>query len=244
MGAEPIHDWRKTLAATLDWWADAGVDMLVDDDPRDWLARPTPQAEPVAGVAVPLVQAAPPPEVLPDTLEAFVAWRMGDQAPEADWMTSHVAPGGDTASGWVILTDMPEPDDGTALLTGPAGRLLDRMLAAIGLHRDGVYLMSLVTARPLSGRIPPEQAERLLELARHQLALLKPRKLLVFGQAASRVPATTNGFPSGNSLEAVNQFGVETQVVATYPPRFLLERPAAKSEAWKHLLLLSRGQAE
>lgn len=244
MGAEPLHDWHATLASTLDWWRDAGVDMLVDDDPRDWLARPAPQAETPSGVSAPIAKASPPPEILPDTLDAFVAWRMGDKAPETAWMTPRIAPSGDAASGWVIFTDMPEADDAEALMTGAAGRLLDRMLAAIGLSRDGVYLMSLAVARPLSGRIPPEQAERLIELARHQLKLLKPRKLLIFGQAASRAIDATDGFPSGDSLQQVNQFDVETQVVATFPPRFLLERPVAKSEAWKHLLLLSRGPAE
>lgn len=244
MGAEPLHDWQKTLASTLEWWRDAGVDMLVDDDPRDWLARPAPRDEVSAGGVAPAAAAPAPPELLPDTLEAFLAWRMGDAAPEKDWMTPRIAPGGDTESGWVILTDMPEADDAEALMAGATGRLLDRMLEAIGLAHDGVYLMSLAIARPLSGRIPPDQEARLIELARHQLSLLKPRKLLLFGQAASRVVDGMNGFPSGNSLDDVNQFCVNTQVVATFHPRFLLERPVAKSEAWKHLLLLARGTAE
>jgi uracil-DNA glycosylase len=244
MGAEPLHDWHQTLASTLEWWRDAGVDMLVEDDPRDWLARPAPQPETPAGAPAPIAKIAPPPEILPDTLEAFVAWRMGDKAPEAGWMTPRFAPTGDAAAEWVILTDMPEPDDTEALLSGAPGRLLDRMLAAIGLTRDAVYLMPLAWARPLSGRIPPEQFARLVELAQHQLALLKPRKLLIFGQTASRAIDATDGFPSGDSIQEVNQFGVKTQAVATFPPRFLLERPVAKSEAWKHLLLLSRGPAE
>jgi DNA polymerase len=61
------------------------------------------------------------------------------------------------------------------------------------------------------------------------------------GQTASRVLAETNGSEPGNGLVDINHFGGQTQAVASLHPRFLLERPAAKSDAWKHLLLLTRG---
>ncbi|WP_404338733.1 uracil-DNA glycosylase family protein [Sphingomonas sp. MMS12-HWE2-04] len=91
---------------------------------------------------------------------------------------------------------------------------------------------------------PPDDEQRLVELARHQLGLVRPKRLLLLGQAASRVLAETNAAGPDNRIHAVNHFGARTAVVASYHPRFLLERPAAKSEAWKHLLLLSRGLAE
>ncbi|MFX5684569.1 hypothetical protein ABTE42_20800, partial [Acinetobacter baumannii] len=70
----------------------------------------------------------------------------------------------------VVLTDMPESDDQDALLAdGAAGTLLSRMLTAAGIARDSVYFLSLAVARPLAGRIPPDQEERLIEIARHHL---------------------------------------------------------------------------
>jgi uracil-DNA glycosylase family 4 len=118
------------------------------------------------------------------------------------------------------------------------------MLAAVGQSRETVYLLPLAVARPLTGRIPQDDEPRLLALARHHLTLLRPNKLFLLGQSASRVLAETSGGTPAASIHMVNHFGAQTRAVASYHPRFLLERPASKSEAWKHLLLLSRGSTE
>jgi DNA polymerase len=238
MGGEPVQDWQKAVASALEWWRDAGVDMLVEDDVRDWLARTPPPAAPAAAE---LAVAAPAVEALPDTLEAFVEWRMSDAAPEAGWHMPRFAPTGPADAEWVFVTDVPEAEDSEMLMSGPAGRLLDRMLAAIGLRRESVHLLPLAWARPLTGRIAPDDEARLIELARHHLSLLRPQKLFLLGQSASRVLDETNGDSLTNPIRAVNHFGGKTLAVASFHPRFLLERPAAKGEAWKHLLLLSRG---
>jgi len=238
MGGEPVQDWQKAVAGTLEWWRDAGVDMLVEDDVRDWLARTPPPAAPVTAE---LAVAAPTVETLPDTLEAFVEWRMSDAAPEAGWHMPRFAPTGPADAEWVFVTDVPEAEDSETLMSGPAGRLLDKMFAAIGLSRESVHLLPLAWARPLTGRIAPNDEARLIELARHHLSLLRPRKLFLLGQSASRVLAETNGESLTNPIRAVNHFDAKTLAVASFHPRFLLERPAAKGEAWKHLLLLSRG---
>jgi DNA polymerase len=238
MGGEPVQDWQKAAASALEWWRDAGVDMLVEDEARDWLARIAPPAQTVeaqAAVAEPVV------ETLPDTLEAFVAWRLGDTALEAGWHTPRLGPTGPADAQWVLVTDVPEVEDSDVLLSGPAGRLLDKMLAAIGQSRESVYLLPLAWARPVTGRIAPDDEAQLLELARHHLTLLDPKRLFLLGQSASRVLAETSGESLTNPIRDVNHFGGNTRAVASFHPRFLLERPAAKSEAWKHLLLLSRG---
>ncbi|MES2445170.1 MAG: uracil-DNA glycosylase family protein [Pseudomonadota bacterium] len=245
MGGEYGDQWRQSLASALLWWRDAGVDTLADDEPRDWLALPVAKA--AARAAEPAVASAPA-EILPDTLDAFLDWRLGEAAPEAEWLTPRIGPSGDPGAGLMILTDMPEPDDSDRLMTGAPGRLLDRMLAAIGESRESVYLASLAVARPLTGRIPAESEPRLIELALHHIELANPKRLLLLGQSASRVRSTTNGSDAGNAREDikddVKQLSQDRQVVASYHPRFLLERPAAKAEAWKHLVLLSRGTSQ
>jgi len=238
MGGEVVQDWQKAVASTLEWWRDAGVDMLVEDDVRDWLARTPP---PVPAVTSETAVAAPVAEALPDTLEAFVEWRMSDAAPEAGWHMPRFAPTGPIDAEWVFVTDVPEAEDSEMLMSGPAGRLLDKMLAAIGSSRESVHLLPLAWARPMTGRIAPDEEARLIELARHHLSLLRPKKLLLLGQSASRVLAETNGESLTNPIRDVNHFDAKTRAVASFHPRFLLERPAAKGEAWKHLLLLSRG---
>lgn len=240
MGVELTHDWRGSIASALDWWSDAGVDMLADDDARDWLALPPapPAAESRAAVAEPVV------ETLPDTLEDFVAWRMGDTAPEAGWMTPRIAPVAPETISLMILTDLPEPEDQDSLMGGPPGRLLDRMLAAIGESRESVYLASLAWARPLSGRIRPDHEARLIELARHHVALAQPKRLLLLGQSPGRVLDGTNGDEVMEPKADVQRLPASIEAVASFHPRFLLERPAAKAEAWRHLLLLSRGTGQ
>lgn len=236
MGGEYTADWGRTLASALEWWRDAGVETLQEEEARDWLARPVPVQPAQAAVT------SPQPETLPDTLAAFTAWRTGETVPEAAWLTPRIGPGGPADAALVVLTDMPESDDQDALLAdGAAGKLFSRMLTAAGIARDSVYFLSLAVARPLAGRIPPDQEGRLIEIAKHHLKLLQPARLLILGQAASRVVAEANDSASANGLVDVNHFGGKTQAVASLHPRFLLERPAAKSEAWKHLLLLTRG---
>jgi DNA polymerase len=241
MGGEYADQWRRDMASALEWWSDAGVDTLAADEPRDWLAPPAAKATPF--IAAPEAASAPA-EVLPDTLEAFLEWRMGESAPEAEWLTPRIGPSGNPAAGLMILTDIPEAEDTDALMTGAPGRLLDRMLAAIGESRESVYLASLATARPLTGRIPGEAEARLIELAQHLIGLVGPQRLLLLGQSASRVCRTTSGSAFGNGEQDSKDFGTNMRAVASYHPRFLLERPAAKAEAWKHLLLLSRGTSQ
>lgn len=237
MSATTDQEWQRTLTSALEWWQDAGVDMLVDEEARDWLAKPVPRTTTAAPAAV----AQPAAEALPETLEAFLAWRMGNDAPEAGWLTPRIGPSGPDDAEYVVLTDLPEATDTERLMDGPEGRLLDRMLAAIGLSRDTVYLAPLAFARPLTGRIPPEDEAQLFGLARHHLTLLGPKRLLLLGQAASRVLPGADGGADATSLHDINLFGADTRVVASPHPRLLMERPAAKREAWKQLLLLSRG---
>lgn len=240
MGVETVQDWRGTLSSTLDWWQDAGVDMLVDEEPRDWLARRTPPAE-----AAPAMDAvAAPVETLPDTLDAFIAWRMSDAAPEAGWMTPRIAPSGSPEAEWVIFVDTPEPEDAESLLGGGAGRLFDRMLAAVGISRGDVYLASLAFARPLAGRIPADERPRLAELARHHLSLLKPKKLLLLEQTTSCVLPETSSVDGFNRIHDINHSGATMRVLATYHPRWLLDHTAAKQIVWKQLLPFSREASE
>ena len=89
-------------ASALEWWEEAGVDTIVGEEPRDWLA---PKAK--AADAPP---PAPPPDALPDTLERLPGLA-GDDRPAAlrRARRGRAAPAGDPASGLMILTDMPSP---------------------------------------------------------------------------------------------------------------------------------------
>lgn len=243
MGIEGAIDWRQATVSALTWWEEAGVDIVVADMPRDWAARDAAPSAP-QGPAVQVAAPEPEPAPLPATLEAFIDWRYGSEAPEHRWDEPIVQAMGDPAAPLMIVTDLPEACDcslGT-LLSGDAGRLFDRMLQAIGTNRDSVYLVSLCIARPVTGQVPRDEEVRLAELARHHVALAAPKKLLLFGGAVSRAILGLDGPNSRGRLQAVNYQGGQSMAVATYPPRLLLEKPALKADCWRDLQLLIGGQ--
>lgn len=235
MGADQNSDWHEAIASALDWWREAGVDVELQESPRDWLAAPA-VATPAVAVASDAASAAPP---LPATLEAFATWRLGPDVPEAAWRVPLISATGPTSSELMILLEMPEREDATEgrLLGGGAGRLFDRMLAAIGLDRNRVHIASIAAGRPVSGRIPREAMEPLSTIARHYVGLVKPRALLLLGNAPCQVMLGDLCQSARGGLRPVNQGGA-TVAVASFHPQQLLERPQMKAESWKDLQML------
>jgi len=242
MGAIPTFDTAPldgALAASiLDWWHDAGVDLLVEDEPRDWSA-PEP-------VRAPRVMPGQPPAAaplttsvasLPDTLEAFLAWRLSDAAPEASWDGISLTATGPADAALMVLVDCPDRDDGDAgqILSGAPGRLFDRMLAAMGLSRETVHIASVCARRPIAGRTPAGLETRLAEIALHHVTLIAPRGLLLLGNAASRAVLGTELTDARGHSHAIDHKSGKSTAVATFHPRFLIEKPMAKAESWKDL---------
>ena len=243
MGADQHLDWMSSAASALDWWQEAGVDVLVEDAPRDWLAEQ--MAAPVAFTALPPATPVHVPATLPDTLADFIAWRLGDAVPEVEWRGVSIAASGPADADVMILVDCPDKDDGAAgmLMTGQTGALFDRMLAAIGLSRETIHLAAVCARRPVAGRMPREVEARLAEISRHHIGLVAPKRLLLLGNAASRAILGAEMPGTRGSLHPFNHKGGDTGVVASFHPRFLIEKPAAKAEAWKDLQLLMGGIA-
>lgn len=236
-------NWRAAAESALEWWRDAGVDTLVDEAPRDWLALPVSNAPPAT------VESVAASTAMPTTLVAFALWRAGPDAPEAGWNGRRVAAEGDPGAPLWVFTDLPDREDLSEgrLLSGAAGRLFDQMLAAIGRTRADVLLVPLATARPPAGRIERDVEARLGEVARHHLSLGHPPRALLLGEAASRAllgiscrdargtPHRVNHAVGSDGVEA------ETMIVASFHPRLLLERPMAKADAWRDLRLVENG---
>lgn len=234
MGVDQHIQWHEAAASALEWWADAGADTLVEDELRDWFATPAPPARPLA------VTSAPAADLPPDTLDAFVAWRMGDAVPEASWNAQRVPVQPQKNPSLMILTDLPQPDDSAEAgwMTGPVGVLLDRMLAAIGEVREQVVIAGIAHARPLTGRMPADAQPVLEDFARRLVTLVAPQRLLLFGAEPCRALLGPDGQRGG--LRTLNHDGLACPTIATFHPRFLLERPLAKAETWRHLQLLIR----
>ena len=230
MGIELLGDWRAAAVSTLDWWREAGVDVVVDESPRDWLAReivPAPVAEP-----------APVVTTLPASLAEFLAWRVSDAAPESTWRGASAAASGPPDAALMVLVDCPDQGDRERLLGGAAGTLFDRMLAAMGSSRAAVHLAAVCAKRPVGGRMPADVTAELHRLARHHVGLVRPKRLLLMGDAASRALLAADVVRARGNLHLVDHDGGQTAAVASFHPRWLLENPARKADAWRDLQLL------
>lgn len=232
MGADQNIDWRAEAASALDWWREAGVDVEIADAPRDWLA-------PVSLANAAAEPTATAPTQFPATLAAFTTWRIGDDAIERAWGSTLIPPSGPTDAALTVLIEMPEREDADEgrLLGGKAGRLFDRMLAAIGLDRDQVHIVSIAAARPVAGRIPREAVAPLTALTRHYVGLVQPKALLLLGNAPCQVMLDDLCQQVRGRLRPLNQAGT-TLALASFHPQQLIERPQWKAESWKDLQML------
>lgn len=229
------QDGADALRGMLSWWQLAGVDVTVDDAPRQWL-----RVRSASASVLPAEQTVPPPGTLPPTVEALVSWlssvesfpALGDHRP---------APSGAITSGLMLLADMPDAEDmvSGALVSGAAGRLLDAMLGAIGRDRAASYLAAFAPGRPPTGRIDPGLEGELSRVARHHVALIRPRALLLMGDATIRAFTGMNLAQARGSIHPINLDGLTVPAVATFHPRFLLQQPARKADAWADLRMLT-----
>lgn len=238
-----LHNYSNAQAlSALAWLVDAGVDTLVDDAPFDWLAPPAPVQLPPPAAAEPLVPCeaeaiveARAAVVSADTLGALEAALCDFDGCTLAAYGAPLFAAGKPGSAVMLIGDAPLAD---GVFAGPAGLLLDRMLAAIGLSRDGAYLANLVYW-PTPGGRPPAPAEIAAcapFLARH-IELAAPRVVLALGGAAA---AALTGIDSGiNRLRGHWQVGMNgVAVLPIFHPTQLLAQPTLKALAWRDLLTL------
>jgi DNA polymerase len=130
---------------------------------------------------------------------------------------------------------------------GASGRLLDKMLATIGLDRDTVYITNVIYWRPPGNR-SPTQAEiaACQPFLERQIALLQP-DLMVFvgGIAARALLGVKEGVTKlrGRRFTYQAQDGASTPALVMFHPAYLLRQPAQKRLAWRDLLAI-HGQLE
>ena len=126
---------------------------------------------------------------------------------------------------------------------GAAGKLLDRMLGAIGLTREEVYIANVVKCRPPNNRVPePEEAAACLPYLRCQYALIRPKIVVCMG-------ATAAGYlyEHGTGISRVRGIWKQKQGVwflPTYHPAALLRDESKKRYAWEDLQALRQKYQE
>jgi DNA polymerase len=140
----------------------------------------------------------------------------------------------------MILADMPSGEDCSAgtLISGEAGRLFDRMLAAIGRDRNSVYLAALSCIRSPSGQLNSEAMKSCAALARHHIGLAAPKSVLLFGDACAKAMLGLSVPQARGRWHDLPTHAGPVKALATIAPRQLLESPRLKALAWADLQML------
>jgi len=147
---------------------------------------------------------------------------------------------------WMVVGEVPgEQEDAEGLpFVGPAGQLLDRMLAALKLSRaeDGpaepsqrAYVTNALKCRPRNRNPTPAEMAQCEPYLQRQIELLRPRIILAMGVVAAKALLRSDE-PLGRLRGQVYRYrGVP--LVVTYHPGYLLRHPLEKAKAWADLCL-------
>ena len=259
--AAPLTDQPPIdLASLLRWYVAMGVDLAIDEAPHDRFAPVVPA--PVAAPAADAVLPAPPrrPAVQTATAVALGAVEHAEAARDlADLRARFEAFEGCTLKATaghfvfgagavgapiMFVGDVPgdEEDRVGETFVGAAGELLDRMLAAIGLDRTGVYLTQVVPWRPPGNRPPsPLETAACLPFVHRHIDLVGPRIVVPLGQAAAQwlLASKESLMRLRGRWLAYPGRGGEVRARVTLHPRLLLETPIHKRLAWQDLQVLA-----
>jgi uracil-DNA glycosylase family 4 len=261
----PPHKPARDL---LDFYAEAGVDALVGEEPVDRFAdtslphastsklrppsatlpRNEAGSESLAPLAAPeeaamAARAAAKSATTLDELRAILdkfdgcalkatATRLvfADGNPQARVMFVGEAPGRD------------EDIEGLPFV-GRSGKLLDRMLAAIGLDRTSVYIANIVPWRPPGNRTPtPQESQICLPFILRQIELADPDVMVCLGGPSAQ---TLLGIKEGITKTRGRWFSFDTgkreiRAMPTFHPAFLLRSPLQKRFAWRDFLAIKK----
>jgi len=142
---------------------------------------------------------------------------------------------GDENADWMLIGEAPgaEEDRLGDPFVGQAGRLLDNMLAAIGLsRRENVYIANVLKCRPPGNRNPaPDEVEKCTPHLLQQIELIKPKLILAMGRFAAQTLLDTDA--SIASLRGRVHSYASVPLIVTYHPAYLLRTLEDKAKAWE-----------
>jgi DNA polymerase len=269
MTPEPAPTIKQLLA----FYLEAGVDCALTDEPVNRLSNPaaapaimapglsepapsnpirpapsavsaprgeaTPAPEAAIASAREAARTAPSLEVLRALLEKFdgcalkhTATRLvfADGNPQARVMFVGEAPGRD------------EDIEGLPFV-GRSGKLLDRMIAAIGLDRSKAYIANVIPWRPPGNRTPtPQETQICLPFIQRQIELVNPDVLVTLGNPSTQtLLSTREGIMRTRGKWFDYDTGTRTiRAIATFHPAYLLRSPSYKRMTWQDLRSIAK----
>jgi uracil-DNA glycosylase family 4 len=260
-------DPAPTVSQLLDFYLEAGVDCALSDAPVNRLAdpdirpveaTPAPAAPARTMPAISPARAEPPPApeqaiasareaartaptlaVLRDLLEKFDGCALKSTA------TRLVFADGNPRARVMFVGEAPgrEEDIEGLPFVGRSGKLLDRMIGAIGLDRTSVYIANVIPWRPPGNRTPtPQETQICLPFIQRQIELVDPDVLVTLGNPSTQtLLGTREGImrTRGRWLD----YDTGTRVIralATFHPAYLLRSPSYKRLSWQDLRAIAK----
>ena len=150
--------------------------------------------------------------------------------------TQTVFADGDVKARLMFVGEAPGRDEDAqgVPFVGRAGQLLNKMIAAIDLRREDVYICNVLKCRPPENRTPlPDEVEQCRPYLEQQIALVKPALICALGLSAMQALLQTKASMGSMRGKTFTYRGVP--VIPTYHPAALLRNPALKHEAWVDL---------
>lgn len=271
MTPEPLPDIRQLLA----FYLEAGVDCALAEEPVNRLVEPdmAPTASAPVARAAPVLQpmrappatilprgeAPPPPdaaiatareqargapnlEVLRGLLEAFDGCALKNTA------TRLVFADGNPKARIMLVGEAPGRDEDIEGLpfVGPSGKLLNRMIGAIGLDRTKVYIANVIPWRPPGNRTPtPQETQICLPFIQRQIELVDPDILVTLGNPSTQTLLNTSeGIMRARGKWREYNTGTRTiRAIATFHPAYLLRSPSYKRLSWQDLRAIAKVMA-
>lgn len=252
----------------LAFYAEAGVDSVVGEEPVNHL---TPAEAPrTAPMRAPEIKSAPmmaAPAIAPpapdvaamEAREAVKNVRTLDELREAlgrfegcalrATATQLVFADGNPQAKLMLVGEAPGRDEDIEGLpfVGRSGKLLDRMLAAIGIDRTQAYIANIIPWRPPGNRTPtPQESEICLPFIRKQIELVDPDVLVCLGgPSATTLLGIKEGITKSRGRWVRFDTGKrEIRAMPTFHPAFLLRSPLQKRLAWRDLLAVKKALEE
>jgi DNA polymerase len=242
LAGEISQDWRASLR-------DVGVNVDAPVADQEFVA-PTTVAETPNEMAFKkgIVVAPEEGELIPSSIEKLdsldeIARKVKKctRCPLYETATNPVPGEGDPKAGLVCVGEAPgaKEDETGRPFVGQAGQLLTKILAAIDLTREQVFICNVLKHRPPGNRNPrPEEVEACSPYLIRQLELIKPKVIVAFGTFAAQTLLQTKA-PIGQLRGLVHRYhGIP--LVVTYHPAALLRNPAWKRPTWEDVKLARR----
>jgi DNA polymerase len=266
MPADP-HAARDLLA----FYLEAGVDAVLGEEPVDRFAdevAPSPPSAPRIAERrpspIPSGQAESPAVILPPPDAAARAAREAAKTAQTlddlrgilagfegcalkATATQLVFADGNPQAKLMLVGEAPGRDEDLEGLpfVGRSGKLLDRMLAAIGLDRSAVYIANVVPWRPPGNRTPsPQETQVCLPFIQRQIELCDPDVLVCLGGPSAETLLGQKGITKIRGRWFDYETGTRTiRAMPTFHPAFLLRSPLQKRFAWRDFLAIKKALA-